>query len=69
MARKRELIEPNAGDKRYVRRDENGRFTDDQVDVGRSLSADRRSKSKTVAPKGMGDRGDQKRSSSSSKKR
>lgn len=68
MTRKRELIEPNAGDKRYVRRDENGRFTEDQVDVGRSLSADSRSKSKTVAPKGMGDRGDQKRSSSSKKR-
>jgi hypothetical protein len=62
MPRKREMIEPNEGDKRYVRRDEEGRFTDDQVDVGRSLSADSRSKSKTVAPKGMGDRGDQKRS-------
>jgi hypothetical protein len=61
MARKRELIEPNQGDKRYVRRDAAGRFTDDQSNVGRSLSADRRSKSKTVAPKGMGDKGDQKR--------
>jgi hypothetical protein len=61
MARKRELIEPTQGDKRYVRRDAAGRFTDDQSNVGRSLSADRRSKSKTVAPKGMGDKGDQKR--------
>jgi hypothetical protein len=61
MARKRELIEPNQGDKRYVRRDAAGRFTDDQSNVGRSLSADRRSRSKTVAPKGMGDKGDQKR--------
>jgi len=42
MAGKRELIEPNPGDKRYVRRDENGRFTRDQVDVGRSLAADPR---------------------------
>lgn len=54
---KRELIEPNPGDKRYVRRDENGRFTE-AVDVGRSLSQDRRQKAKTVAPKGEGDRGD-----------
>jgi hypothetical protein len=61
MARKRELIEPNQGDKRYARRDAAGRFTDDQSNVGRSLSADRRSRSKTVAPKGMGDKGDQKR--------
>jgi hypothetical protein len=59
MPRKREMIEPNEGDKRFVRRDEEGRFTEDQVDVGRSLSADQRSKSKTVVPKGMGDRGDQ----------
>jgi hypothetical protein len=28
-AKKREIIEPNPGDKRYVRRDENGRFTED----------------------------------------
>jgi hypothetical protein len=61
MARKREMIEPSQGDKRYVRRDASGRFTDDQASVGRSLSADRRSKSKTVVPKGMGDKGDQKR--------
>ena len=38
----RELMEPNPGDKRYIRRDEDGQFTDDQVDVGRSLSQDRR---------------------------
>ena len=60
-ARKRELVEPHDGDKRYVRRDDEGHFTDDQVDVGRSLSADRRRHAKTVAPKGQGDRGDQKR--------
>lgn len=58
MARDRELIEPNEGDKRYVRRDENGQFTEDQVDVGRSLAADQKSESKTVSPKGQGDRGD-----------
>ncbi|NUO39142.1 MAG: hypothetical protein HOQ17_01105 [Gemmatimonadaceae bacterium] len=61
MPRKRELIEPHEGDKRYARRDAEGRFTEDQVDVGRSLAADRKSKSKTVAPKGQGDKGDQKR--------
>ena len=61
MARKREMIEPNEGDKRFVRRDAAGRFSEDQSNVGRSLSADRRSKSKTVVPKGMGDRGDQKK--------
>lgn len=61
MAKKRELIEPNEGDKRYVRRDAQGQFTKDQVDVGRSLSADARSKSKTVVPQGEGDRGETKR--------
>jgi hypothetical protein len=45
----------------YVRRDDRGRFTSDQVDVGRSQAADRRTKAKTVAPKGQGDRGDQAR--------
>ena len=63
MARKRELIEPNEGDKRYIRRDAAGRFTEQQVDVGRSLAADRRSKSKTVVPKGQGDKGETRRSS------
>jgi hypothetical protein len=56
----RELIEPHKGDKRYIRRDAEGHFMK-QVDVGRSLAADRRSKSKTVVKKGEGDRGDQKR--------
>jgi hypothetical protein len=61
MARKREMIEPNEGDKRFARRDAAGKFSEDQSNVGRSLSADRRNKSKTVVPKGMGDRGDQKK--------
>jgi hypothetical protein len=34
------------------------KFTSRQTDVGRSLSADRRSKSKTMVKKGEGDRGD-----------
>lgn len=55
---KRELIEPNPGDKRYVRRGENGQFTDDQVDVGRSSAADQRQHSETKKPRGEGDRGD-----------
>ena len=62
MSMKRELIEPRPGDKRYVRRDEQGQFTKDQHDVGRSLMTDRRTHAKTVAPKGQGDHGDQKRS-------
>src|SRR5262245_20046492 len=52
-----ELIEPH-GDKRYVRRGQKGRFSSRQVNVGRSLSAGRRSKAKTVVKKGEGDRGD-----------
>jgi hypothetical protein len=58
MARERELIEPHKGDKRYVRRDEQGRFTDDQVDVGRSLTRDRQQHSQTRAKHGQGDHGD-----------
>lgn len=54
---KRELIEPTPGDKRYVRRDEKGRF-DEVVDVGKSLAADQRQHSKTPAKPGQGDRGD-----------
>jgi hypothetical protein len=58
---KRELIEPHAGDKRYVRRDDEGQFKK-VVDVGRSLAADRRSASKTEVEPGQGDRGDVRRS-------
>jgi len=54
----RELID-TGNDKRYVRRDDKGRFKE-VVDQGRSLAADRRQHAKTVAKKGDGDRGDQK---------
>ena len=53
---KRELISPR-GDKRYIRRDAKGRIKESD-DQGRSLSADRRRKAKTVAKPGQGDRGD-----------
>jgi hypothetical protein len=56
---KREMVEPHKGDKRYVRRGAQGEFTDKQVNIGRSLVADRRSKSRTAVKKGQGDRGDQ----------
>jgi hypothetical protein len=56
----RELIEPHQGDKRYVRRTKSGQFHESD-DTGRSLAADRRQKAKTVAKKGEGDRGDQKK--------
>ena len=54
---KRELIEPNAGDKRYVRRDDKGQFGQ-QVDVGRSLAADQRQHAMTKVKEGQGDKGD-----------
>ena len=54
---KRTLIEPHPGDKRYVRRNASGQFKE-SVDVGRSLSADRKRTSKTRAKAGQGDRGD-----------
>lgn len=57
---KRELVEPR-GDKRYVRRDEEGRFTESD-DVSRSLSQDRKRTAKNEAKPGYGDRGDRKRS-------
>jgi hypothetical protein len=57
MAGKRELIEPRGG-KRYVRRNKKGEFSDDQVDVGRSLTRDRATDAKTRAKKGQGDKGD-----------
>ncbi len=55
----RELIDTGT-DKRFVRRDEKGRF-EDVVDVGRSLSQDRKRQAKTEVPPGQGDRGDQKK--------
>ena len=58
MASDRELIEPNPGDKRYVRRDEQGQFTDSQDDVSQSLSQDQKREAKTESKKGQGDRGD-----------
>ena len=58
---KREVSEPHKGDKRYARRDAQGQFK--KPGQCRTLAgADRRSKSKTVAPKGQGDRGNQKKS-------
>ena len=59
MPGKRELIEPHKGDKRFVRRNDNGRFSESD-DVGKSLAQDVRKPAKTVARKGQGDRGDRK---------
>jgi hypothetical protein len=55
---KRELIDTGT-DKRYVRRDERGRFKESD-DVGRSLAADRRQSAQKSAKSGDGDRGDRK---------
>jgi hypothetical protein len=56
---KREMID-TGHDKRYVRRDDEGRFKK-SVDVSRSLSADARREAKADAKPGQGDRGDRKR--------
>ena len=57
---KRTVVEPRKGDRRYVRRTKTGQFKK-QVNVGRSLAADRRQNAKTKVAKGQGDRGDTKR--------
>ena len=54
----RELIDTGTY-KRYVRRDEHGRFKE-SVDVGRSLSADKRHDAQKDAKPGEGDKGDHK---------
>jgi hypothetical protein len=53
----RELIEPHKGDKRYVRRNEDGTFKESD-DVSRSLSQDVRRKARTKKPRNEGDKGD-----------
>ena len=53
---KRELISPN-GDKRLVRRDSKGRFSESD-DLGRSLGTDVRTQAKNKSKRGQGDRGD-----------
>jgi len=54
----RELID-TGNDKRFVRRDERGRFKESD-DVGRSLSSDRRQHAEHESGRGQGDRGDRK---------
>jgi hypothetical protein len=55
----RELID-TGNDKRYVRRDDKGRF-DEVDDQSRSLSQDVKKHAKTEVKAGQGDRGDQRR--------
>jgi hypothetical protein len=56
MTGKRELID-TGNDKRYVRRDEEGRF-DEVVDVGRSSAQDQKRQAQSESKPGYGDRGD-----------
>lgn len=56
-AKKRELVDTGT-DKRYVRREDNGQFGTDQVDVGRSSAADQRDRATTTPKRGQGDHGD-----------
>jgi hypothetical protein len=53
----RELID-TGNDKRYVRRDDEGKFKESD-DVGKSLAADVRQHAKSKVKPGQGDRGDQ----------
>ncbi len=54
--KKRELIDTGT-DKRFVRRDDTGKFKDSD-DVGKSLSQDIKTKAKTKSKPGQGDKGD-----------
>lgn len=56
---KRELVD-TGNDKRYVRRDEDGKFKE-SADVGTSLAADQRQHSSKEPPRGEGDKGDRQR--------
>jgi hypothetical protein len=55
-AAKRELIDTGT-DKRFVRRGSTGRFKESD-DVGRASAADQRTRAKTKAKRGQGDKGD-----------
>jgi hypothetical protein len=58
MPSERGLIDTRT-DKRYVRRDDQGRFMESD-DVGPSLGQNVKKRAKTVVPPGQGDKGDQK---------
>ena len=64
---KRTLIEPK-GDKRYVRRNAQGQFTESD-DVSRSLSQDVKKSAKTKVKPGQGDKGDQPKKKGAQKNR
>ena len=56
MSSERELIDTGT-DKRYVRRDAEGRFKESD-DVGRSISQDMKRKATHKKPRNQGDKGD-----------
>ncbi len=56
MGGKRELVDTGT-DKRYVRRDEHGRF-DESEDKGRADAQDRKRDAENTTTSGQGDRGD-----------
>ena len=56
MTGKRELVDTGT-DKRYVRRDSEGRFKESD-DVGRSISQDMKRKAANPKKRGQGDKGD-----------
>lgn len=58
MSEKRELIDTGT-DKRYVKRDDEGKFKESD-DVSRSLSQDVRKSAKKKVKSGYGDQGDRK---------
>jgi hypothetical protein len=55
-SKKRELLD-TGNDKRYVRRDSDGKFNESD-DQGRSLAQDRKKKAKRNVKRGQGDKGD-----------
>ena len=54
---KRELIEPNPGDKRYIRRNKEGQI-ESSVNLHQSLSRDDQHNAKKTSKPGQGDHGD-----------
>ena len=62
----RELIDTGT-DKRYVRRDDQGRFKESD-DVGRSSASDQRRNAANTTKPGQGDRGDRASGGGASKK-
>jgi hypothetical protein len=68
VPRKRELVDTGT-DKRHVRRNERGTSFVESDDVGRSLAADRRRRAKTKVKAGFGDKGDQPRRKTKTKRK